>query len=114
MTRVVVYSAPWVSHRQSVSHTHAPSAPWVSHRQSVSYTRAPSAPWVSHRQAVSHTHAYSAPWVSHRQAVSHTHATCIARHHGKKESCLRDSPPAAGRFCDIFHNRRSAIPAELF
>lgn len=32
----------------------------------------------------------------------------------KKESRLRDSPPAAGRFCDIFHNRRSAIPAELF
>ena len=26
----------------------------------------------------------------------------------KKESRLRDSPPAAGRFCDIFHNRRSA------
>mgnify|MGYP003187462788 CR=1 FL=1 len=29
----------------------------------------------------------------------------------KKESRLRDSPPAAG---DIFHNRRSAIPAERF
>ena len=34
--------------------------------------------------------------------------------HDKKESRLRDSPPAAGRFCDIFHNRRGAIPAELF
>ena len=33
--------------------------------------------------------------------------------HDKKESRLRDSPPAAGRFCDIFHNRRGAIPAEL-
>ena len=32
----------------------------------------------------------------------------------KKESRLRDSPPAAGRFCDIFHIRRSAIPAERF
>lgn len=32
----------------------------------------------------------------------------------KKESRLRDSPPAAGHFCDIFHNRRSAIPAERF
>ena len=32
----------------------------------------------------------------------------------KKEYRLRDSPPAAGRFCDIFHNRRSAIPAERF
>ena len=32
----------------------------------------------------------------------------------KKESRLRDSPPVAGRFCDIFHNRRSAIPAKHF
>ena len=32
----------------------------------------------------------------------------------KIESCLQDFPPAAGRFCDIFHNRRSAIPAERY
>ena len=33
---------------------------------------------------------------------------------GKKESCLQDSPPAAGRICDIVQLRRSAIPAEHF
>ena len=27
----------------------------------------------------------------------------------KKESCLQDSPPAAGRFSDMFPRRRSAI-----
>ena len=32
----------------------------------------------------------------------------------KKESCSQDSPPAAGRFCDILPNRRSAILAERF
>ena len=31
----------------------------------------------------------------------------------KKESCLQDSPPAAGRSCDIFRLRRSAIPEEF-
>ena len=32
----------------------------------------------------------------------------------KKESCLQDSPPAAGRICDIVQLRRSAILAEHF
>ena len=32
----------------------------------------------------------------------------------KKESCLQDSTPAAGRICDIVLLRRSAIPVELF
>ena len=33
----------------------------------------------------------------------------------KKESCLQDSPPAAGRFSDIIPLRRSAIlPGGLF
>ena len=32
----------------------------------------------------------------------------------KKESRLRDSPPAAGRICDMFLIRRSAILAEHF
>ncbi|MBS7008333.1 hypothetical protein [Anaerostipes sp.] len=32
----------------------------------------------------------------------------------KKESCLRDSPPAAGRFGDMIPYRRSAILAERF
>ncbi len=32
----------------------------------------------------------------------------------KKESRLRDSPPAAGRVFDIFNKPRSAIPAERF
>ena len=32
----------------------------------------------------------------------------------KKESRLRDSPPAAGRVSDILPFRRSAIPAERF
>ena len=33
----------------------------------------------------------------------------------KKESCLQDSPPAAGRFNDIIPLRRSAIlPGGLF
>ena len=33
----------------------------------------------------------------------------------KKESCLQDSPPAAGRFSDIIPLRRSAIlPEGLF
>ena len=30
------------------------------------------------------------------------------------ESCLQDSPPAAGRFSDILPRRRSAILAERF
>ena len=32
-------SAPWVSHRQSLSHTRAPSAPWVSQKESRLHTR---------------------------------------------------------------------------
>ena len=32
----------------------------------------------------------------------------------KKESCLQDSPPAAGRICDMIQLRRSAIPAKRF
>ena len=32
----------------------------------------------------------------------------------KKESRLRDSPPAVGRICDMFLIRRSAILAERF
>ena len=32
----------------------------------------------------------------------------------KKESCEQDSPPAAGRCCDILLIRRSAILAERF
>ena len=32
----------------------------------------------------------------------------------EKESCPQDSPPAAGRFCDMLLIRRSAILAERF
>ena len=32
----------------------------------------------------------------------------------RKNPALQDSPPAAGRFCDILPNRRSAILAERF
>ena len=34
--------------------------------------------------------------------------------HDKKESRVRDSLPAAGRFCDIQPYRRSAIPRSFF
>ena len=44
----------------------------------------------------------------------HPLETCAAGRTSKKESCLQDSPPAAGRFSDTLPLRRSAILAERF